>query len=584
MKRNFPHVLGSLLMALSVLFFCGTSFAGQQQRFEDNRHLKSHDYPAGNITHNGHGLKAVLPSSGMMRKAPADNPDFTDVITEVEGTVQFMRKACAGYFMFWGTSLTPYEDILSCEVVYGDNNEVYFPNILSKLATGYDSTFKSYVKGSIEGDKVVINLPQTVMLIEEDGVLDGLNLYVVDMSEIPSESPEDEKQYTYECNKEKTSVYFTIGEDGSLTLEDLGGNSVLGLVYGSNDTWAGYGDLYQVYTPFNAKEATMPEGVKAETYGYTGDYSAYLDYADFTGYFTNIAIDGETLYIQGLFSQCPDAVITAQLDGDVAHISQDQFVFIYADKYFMTTKILVDSVYIDENGEEQHEYALADPKMTYDLRINRDTKEITSVNPDICLVVNAYDDSVFYMEALKDFTMRYQDNADGVPMNPQMVEFVESREYTGFDTLCFAPCNLSDEGKVLVDYEMYYRIFINDELTEFKLLENDDITVTEIPMFFNNYNDLFYISGGKIEVGIYPEDVTTVGVQFLYVHNEVETESEVITINVDPSGVDSIDMNAEDTEYFDLSGLRVSNPRKGIFVKRSVMPDGSVRNSKVIVK
>lgn len=583
MKRNLTLMLSSLLLS-------GSALAGLQQKFEDNKFSEPQGDLTSNVTLPVHGIQAAASGSNLMCKAPV----FTDVITEVEGTVQPMRKACAGYFMFWGSSLMPYEDILASDVVYGDNNEVYFLNILSKIATGNNSTFKSYVKGTIEGDKVVINLPQTVMLINtnEDDVYDGYNLCVLDYTEMPSENPEEEMQYTYVCNEKKASVYYTIGEDGSLTLEDLGENNILGLAYCSDNTWAGYGDFYQIYTPIKATEATMPAGVKTETYGYTGDYSAYTDYADYTGYFTNIAVDGDTLYIQGIFNERPDAVITAQLDGDVAHVAQDQLVFIYADKYFMTTKIMVESTYVDENGEEQQNFILADPEMTYDLKINRETKEISSVNPDIYLIVNAYDDRVYYYEALKDFTMRYQANANGVPMNPHDVEYAFCRDDAGYDVVSFYPCNLSTDGNVLVADDMYYRIFIDDELFGFELGENDeyqyipaDEVWTEIPMFYNNFRDFFYLLGTKVEVGIYLEDVITVGVQFVYIHNGIVTESEIVTIDVDdPNSVDSIDMNAVSSEYFDLAGQRVSNPEKGIYVKRCVMSDGSSKISKVMVK
>lgn len=587
MKRNFLPKLGSFLTTLSCLFFCGTAYADPHQKIDVGNLSMPQELQTTTPTIKGHELKAAVHGDHRMRKAPSDNPGFTNVITEVEGTSRYMRKSCGGYFMFWGTSLMSYSDNLASEVVYGDNNEVYFPNILSKLATGYDSDFRSYVKGTVEGDKVVVTLPQTVMLIEtygedsEDVADDALNLCVLNLTEVPGGS----SQSTYECNYEKTSVCFEIGEDGSLMLEDIGEDSILGLAYASDGAWAGYGDLYQLYEPLNAQETTMPEGVESETYGYTGDYSAFTDYADFTGYFTNIAIDGDTLYIQGIFSERPDDVIAAKLDGDIAHVAQDQLVFIYADKYFMTTKILVGSVYVDEDGDEQYYYELADPEMTYDLRINWETREISSVNPDICLAANAYDDEVYYFEALKDFTLRYQDNADGVPMNPQMVEYVECREYTGFDTLCFAPCNLSTEGKVLVADDMYYRIYIDDELVELKLFEEDDVAYTEIPMFFNNYNDLFYIQGTKVEVGVYPEDVTNVGVQFVYLHDGVETESEIVTVYVkDPTGVKGIEMDAEHSEYYNLNGRRTLNPSNGIFVVRSFMKDGSCKISKMMAE
>lgn len=52
------------------------------------------------------------------------------------------------------------------------------------------------------------------------------------------------------------------------------------------------------------------------------------------------------------------------------------------------------------------------------------------------------------------------------------------------------------------------------------------------------------------------------------------------------AGIDSVISNAEvvKTEYFNLSGIKVSNPQNGIFIQRSLMNDGTVKAKKILVK
>lgn len=62
-----------------------------------------------------------------------------------------------------------------------------------------------------------------------------------------------------------------------------------------------------------------------------------------------------------------------------------------------------------------------------------------------------------------------------------------------------------------------------------------------------------------------------------------------VTVNytwADPAGVKSVETNKQisKTEYYDLTGKQISNPSKGVYVKRTINTTGNVETSKVVIK
>ena len=46
----------------------------------------------------------------------------------------------------------------------------------------------------------------------------------------------------------------------------------------------------------------------------------------------------------------------------------------------------------------------------------------------------------------------------------------------------------------------------------------------------------------------------------------------------------SADAKTKSISYYDLSGRMIQNPKHGLFVKKTVMSDGSVKTSKTVVE
>ncbi len=84
---------------------------------------------------------------------------------------------------------------------------------------------------------------------------------------------------------------------------------------------------------------------------------------------------------------------------------------------------------------------------------------------------------------------------------------------------------------------------------------------------------------------IYPEGFDSLGVQAIYKDGDREFRSE-IAYAVEPKQEENSIANVSDdpevlTEYFDMSGRKVSAEGSGFFIKRTVNASGVVKTTKI---
>lgn len=512
-----------------------------------------------------------LSLNGRQLKAPAHKVDasedtslpVTEVIREAEGRREVMYKASKGFYLFKGVMLDTYEEYRQPGfVVYGDDNDVYFFNILSKGATG------SYVKGIIDGDKVTVPLPQTVIYDIPNEV--GMNVCVMDYI---YDEESDQESFVV---SEKSSVTFTIGEDGSMTLEDLG-DAILGFAWTDNGDWTGYGDWAQYYSRCDLNMVSMPEGIETEDYAFvTGE----------AGHFVTIGIDGDDMYIKGLSDAFPEGVFKATIDGNKATVALDQPMGIFADSYFIYTKTAVNGL-----GEDGKQTILLSDK-PYVFNVNFEDKVISSADRNMMFLFNARLDDVYYLDMFKDITLYWQETAAGVPQNPEILDYNLAFISDGYSSFIFNIPAFTTDGNLMYPDKLFYRIFMDGELVEFELGEYGEYygipegeVWTEIPFDISNGGDLYSWSSTIREVGMYPEGFETLGVQSVYRYDGETTVSDIVTLNVETfeitveTGVGSIPADSAAPACYDLSGRRVANPAKGIYIVRS-----ADKTRKIIVK
>lgn len=480
----------------------------------------------------------------------------TDVIYEAEGTVQSMLTTGTGSYVFM-ESLVYYEDeTVSNHVVYGDNGDVYFYNLLPYAGTD------TYVKGQIEGDQIVVELPQT-LLVHPSGDY-AVNLDILKFT-----------NQTFAPTDEKNSVTFAIGEDGSLTLETLSADFALGYIYTNDDAFAGYSANALYLSPFDASLVELPEDAEPEQWGLvTGS----------TGYMIDVAIVGDDIYFGSVFPESfPDIWLKGTIvrDGDKTQVklANRQFMGLDYDSpcylYFMTEGIDTEDEYVEPE--------FMDFGYKYVFDFDETEKLLLPVDEEIMWVAGLSDEYYYAVDEISRVRIHYQDSFAGTPANPYGLYYlVTDFNKNGF--IFYIPA-VSTNITVLDPDCLYYRVYVNGEVFTFTpdLYELDE-EMDLVPFAFGN--DCIQNYGGATRwIWMFEGGIESLGVQSVYKYEGVETESEIVTMTIE-SGIEGTvtDRTVTSETYFDLTGRALSQPANGLYIVKRTFSDGSCETAKVISK
>lgn len=506
-----------------------------------------------------------------MKKAPAKLGQPEDIIYDPQGRRQNITLTASGFFMQYGLSYQLYRDQnVATHMVYGDNNEVYIYDIIPF------TDFNSYVKGVKDGDKIVVELPQTIHY-DEDEWREAVNVAVLKWDKIEYDGQLMD-YWVYDSDVD--SLTFNIEEDGTIRA-DIEGDQMLGLTFASDNWYASYGVYELSMVDFNEVMTELPEG-----FGVVEDWFWY-NYGDY-GYTVGWAPGGDVTYFKGLSQGLPDSYVkctASEDDPNVLRIAQDQYIGIFSG-YYMWTKCA--KFEFNANGEPTAA-TLMPEDYEYEIVWDPATATYLPKDKDVYLLINGSKDQVWYMDAFWDFKLIHQTDFSGTPKDPYGIRMFNMMDITGYNNLqVMVPC-VSTENNLLNPDDLYYMVYLDEEPWVFEPDEYDtEEPIVEIPWTL----DLFHIYipvefPAMREVDIFVEGFTSVGVQSVYRYNGVETRSNIVTVKFEnPGAVDAMESgrNVADVKYFDLSGREVETPAAGIFVKRVTFDDGTVATYKKAVR
>lgn len=538
----------------------------------------------------------------------------TPVITEVEGTEKLFSKHTFGSMLYWG-DIYFYEETFPALTVWTDNNEVYFKDIITRF------DFGTYIKGNFDGDKIEISLPQTIYWYDDDPTYGeyGLNLVMM-KAEYYTDSGLEYITYVYD--EEYSSVEITVNPDGSMTL-DLPGEPfngvdypdyIMGVVDTDGNLWTGFSEFVEEYEPFNYELNKLPEGLQTSEYAFIEGSAGHL---------VEVGIDDETgrIYIKGLSEQLPEAVIYGDIqkydpewgelagDGRLIAVPQYQFVGFYFNESFVITKCFYLNPDFDYEDENSREFIPAPDSFVFYMQIDPETGTITPLDMNLYLSLNVSFDHMSNVDLYKDFVIQKQENYSGTPANPfDLVYEDETVDIFGYYRFYFTIPTLSTAGSLLSVDDIYYKIFVDGmpftfeqevlyDLLGYEVIAYEGVVEpTEIlPMTFGNNWDIYHQGFNDLEVDFYMEGITTLGVQTVYLYDG-ETVSDIVTLDIETgeitvtpfapeAGIDAIsDAFEVETVYYDLTGRKVAEPANGLFIKRSILSDGSAKVSKVMIR
>lgn len=170
-----------------------------------------------------------------------------------------------------------------------------------------------------------------------------------------------------------------------------------------------------------------------------------------------------------------------------------------------------------------------------------------------------------------------------VSQTPMSVTDLEAEWDSDLGVVGFFLPTTDTEGRTLDMSKLYYNIYLDNELHTFTP-ENDfvDEEMTDIPA--NYSNDLtFMVAGDGYILVVLFEPYNTVGVRCVYKNSVATNYSEIVSSSMIGSGIEKVEAGEPGSSviYYDLNGVRTAKPNGGIFIRRTVNPDGSIRTDKV---
>lgn len=490
-----------------------------------------------------------------------DDASIPEAIYFPKGEKKPYTKSVLG--LDWGESFQ--ENACTC-IVFGENNEVYFNDIILRVAS---LGFGSYVKGEIKDDKIIVPVPQT--LVEYEG---GWGRQVDLMEKT------DDGEWIVSKISEIIYSYNPVTGIIQSELPGKPGQYAIGLKWSFDDTWNEIGDFLQVYTPYDGEFMSVPEGLALEEYFFNDGNYAYP---------VEVGIQGDDLYIKGMSLASPSSVLKAKINGNKGYIPQNELLGTVMG-YFIWTKMMV--------PDPQLGWALISPEQNYDLDIDLENKKIKSADPEQILIFNCEYNRVFYLDGYNNFTLFQQTSFAGTPKNPFGISFDgdEFREFYGIYGFNFNISNISTEGNVLDPGYLYYSIYLDGDILEFEEIEGlysimypgVEGVVTRMPFDFSNGYDIDASSETGRFIGIYPDGVTTIGVQAFYEYEGKTTCSDIVTYNVETdeitdSGVEIIEASeVKSKTYYDINGRKLLNPEKGLGIVQYHLNNGKTITKKIL--
>jgi hypothetical protein len=525
-------------------------------------------------------------SQKVLREVPGNTMSKAGAITEITvtadtaiteapagNTVQYVRTADAIYFTSSGYKE---ESVVGnvTTIVFTDNGEVYWYNPNTKWATS------SYLKGELKDGVITFDLPQFVAKIGSTMVyitMQTPNGKAIDDSEFDAEKSENQKlQFSYDASGKMTQI----------------GTDLVAFTDKEGSKWYGYGDTNIVMTPY-VSNALTDVNLPTEEFIYTYDGN--------TGHKIKVAKDGNDIYLGNMFLKAPNIWIKGKIEGDKAIFEPQSIGLINGnDAYFVPARKTINEVYY-----EQYNYTDYVPVYTaldqLVLNYNAATDRYTT-DEDIAILSNpsmSEDVCESPISIYLNPTIRRQGNvANAIPANPEIYNFYNYYTYFGEYDIDFYLNKLSTEGSLLDEDKLYYNILLDGVPMIFEKGDYGmSADVEDVPYSLEVADKIIHFDIERV-IAIYYDGFETVGVQIIYRPSEgVEYRSDISeydlatkTISVvknedNTTAVDALRNSEVASEvYYDLAGRRVLNPTSGLYVKRTVYADGSVKTTKQVIK
>lgn len=516
----------------------------------------------------------------------------TDVIyDQPEGELTGYTRGGGAYYSFWGYILETTQGGTSIKIVT-NGNDVYMENPISQAPVEGGS----WVKGTLDGNKIHVPLKQCTLYSEEEG---WGYMTATFRPEVVYDEDADETYLDYVMTDEK-EVVFTINEDGTVTLDHQSemneygyADWIYGLAYTDSKVWAELGDFNSVYTPFDGEYATIPEGLNKETWA-----MMYKDDNDYSSArMVDVAIDGDKMYIAGMSEYDPEATMVGTISDGKVTFASDQYMGLssgyisYGVFANITTKLVYDEYYDEEMEMTDFEYL---PE--YSLAYDAENKSLVS-DEKVAFILNAGEgaEDILYVTMAKHPKFNFFEEVAATPADPEFLDYANYFDDYGYDMLS---CNVLLEdvnGQYMNQDKVFYTLWVEIDGEEEQFLfdaqdyvgfEELGITeMTEVPVNFTVLDGEGYedISASGSCICLYQSGFDNFGIQTIYYGAGERHTSNIVWWNDgEPStvGISNAETSKSNkSSIHDLQGRKLQKLQKGVNI---VTVNG--KTGKIVIK
>lgn len=492
-------------------------------------------------------------------------PDASQIISEQpEGTLyKAMYRECAAFNNGYRKE---YDGMATDIVVSKDGKKMYIGNPMGVMDTGW-------IVGDIGEDGIVsFNFPQVIYHQEANEAMD-----IPEITYYAWNSDVDMENYKVPLAASQT-VKFTW--DGT-TLKQQTPKECISM--GDADgKFSGYGSSDNVISVMTEKPVTLPAGIQSTTYK-----MAYTDYYTKTDMQKNVsvAIDGNDIYLGKFYN---NYWIKGTINGSKVTFPSEQ--------YLGSEKI----------SYANHEYFLVFDSQTYqsvgNMEFDYDKTAGTLTSSQI-LGVNQGKKYAALIEVWMNPTLTDAHFVTAAPATPVIVSVMPygAEEGSNVGAMAYQLSTKTDDGQELNSDNIYYNVYLDGKLTTFSAPTYQCLSapLTDIPFGFYDYYTQqssgaigydFAVYNGMQYIYFY-NSFNTVGLKAMYIDNEtgVKYESPTVTYDV-TTGSTTTGISAavadngavKSVEYYDLSGRKVSEPLKGIYMKTVEYANGKASTIKIV--
>ena len=305
----------------------------------------------------------------------AETKDEHGIITEPgEGVVKVYTVTGSGY-KYSGQATTQIAQSGTTQIVESEDGTVYIKDIVSTYKTG------AWVKGTKNGNTITVPAKQPINYNSDyDATLSPRWAAGSGISN-PSAADETAENFTFVVDEAA----------GTISLQGTSENLFMAVLWDDDDSYSGNGVYGTVYTYDHDYAApttvtvTPPAGLETETW-----YASGHTYTQSTGQVAfestiKVGFDGNDVYLQGVFSNFPDAWMKGTISGSTVTFAGLQVQGTYA------STLTIYATGGDNSG-------LIDYVMTYDA----ENKVLSSEN---ALFANAAVDQIYYLTYVTDLTI-----------------------------------------------------------------------------------------------------------------------------------------------------------------------------------